>query len=144
PLERQGTIRVLDLQLQTAGHVMIPIGKVIFVTENEPLTACFEAVRRCATHGRLPVFSADGKRCVGVFTVLDVFAIRAEVKHASVRAFMRPPLFVRADTKADDLLPLMRKNRQHMAIVRDGGGAVLGIITEETILNVLTGNLSTA
>ena len=141
PMERLMINRVLDLQSQTAAQVMTPLENVIFVTEDESLTECFEAVRRRDYHARLPVFSADGKRCVGVFAALDVFAIRANITHASVRAFLRPPLFVGAAMKADDLLPLMRKNRQHMAIVRDTAGAVLGIITEETILNRLTGNL---
>jgi len=140
-MERLMINRVLDLQLQTAAQVMTPLEKVISVTEGDSLAACFEAVRAADYHARLPVFSADKKRCVGVFTVLDVFVLRANIKNASVNAFMRPPLFVSADMKADDLLPLMRRNRQHMAIVRDPEAHVLGIITEEDILNVLTGNL---
>ena len=140
-MERLMINRVLDLQSQTAAQVMTPLEKVISVTENDPLTKCFDIVRKADYHARLPVFSGDGKRCVGVFTVLDVFTLRANIRKASVGAFMRPPLFVGADMKADDLLPLMRKNRQHMAIVRDADGDVLGIITEEDILNILTGNL---
>jgi CBS domain containing-hemolysin-like protein len=43
------------------------------------------------------------------------------------------------------VLPLMRKYRQPLAIVRAaGGGAVLGIITEENILFALTGSLQSA
>jgi len=141
PMERLMINRVLDLQSQTAAQVMTPLAQVIFVTEDEPVTECLGAVRKRDYHGRLPVFSADGKRCVGVFTVLDVFSTRPSSKRALVGAFMRPPLFVSADMKADDLLPLMRRKRQHMAVVRDAGGGMLGIITEETILNMLTGNL---
>jgi CBS domain containing-hemolysin-like protein len=142
PMERLMINRVLDLQSQTAAQVMTPLEKVFFITENKSLIECFETIRTSNYYARLPVFSEDKKRCVGVFTALDVFAVRANIKETSVRAFMRPPLFVSADMKADDLLPLMRKNRQHMAIVRDTTGIVQGIITEENILNVLTGNLS--
>ncbi|MCL1922120.1 MAG: CNNM domain-containing protein [Kiritimatiellaeota bacterium] len=141
PMERLMINRVLDLQSQAAAQVMTPLDKVASLTEDDPLTTCFDTVRAFGNHARLPVFSADAKRCVGVFTVLDVFAIRANIRHATVNAFMRPPLFVSPDMKADDLLPLMRKNRQHMAIVRGPAGDVLGIITEEDILNILTGNL---
>ena len=141
PMERLMINRVLDLQSQTAAQVMTPLEEVVSLTENDPLTTCFDTVRTSNTHARLPVFSADKKRCVGVFTVLDVFVLRANIKKASVNAFIRPPLFVNADMKADDLLPLMRRNRQHMAIVRDTKDNVLGIITEEDILNILTGNL---
>jgi len=138
PVERLMIKHVLDLQSQTAAQIMTPLGKVVSVTEGAPLATCFDTVRASDYHARVPVFSADRKRCVGVFAVLDVFAIRADLRKATVNAFMRQPLFVGADTKADDILPLMRKNRQHMAIVRDAEGAVLGIITEDTILNMLT------
>jgi len=141
PIERQMINHVLDLQSQTAIQVMTPLESVTFVTENEPLAECFGTMRTSGYHARLPVFSEDRKRCVGVFTVLDVFAVRTHIGHASVKSFTRPPLFVSPEMKADDLLPLMRKNRQHMAIVRDAEGAVLGIITEENILGILTGNL---
>ena len=141
PMERMMINRVLDLQSQTAAQVMTPLGEVVSVTENDPLAKCLDTVRAHDYHARLPVFSKDKKRCVGIFIVLDVFVLRANIRNASVNAFMRPPLFVGTDTKADDLLPLMRKNRQHMAIVRDADSNVLGIITEEDILNVLTGNL---
>ena len=141
PMERLMINRVLDLQSQTAAQVMTPLEKVVILTEHDPLTKSFETVRASDYYARLPVFSADRKRCVGVFTVLDVFTLRANIKKASVSAFTRPPLFVSADMKADDILPLMRKNRQHMVFVRNANSAVLGIITEEDILNVLTGNL---
>lgn len=141
PVERLMIKRVLDLQSQTAEQVMTPIERVVSATEHDPLTACFDLVRVSDYHARLPVFSEDRKRCVGVFTVLDVFSIRPDMRKASVNAFMRPPLFVGAEMKADDILPLMRKNRQHMVIVRDAACSVLGIITEDTILNMLTGNL---
>ena len=142
PMERLMINRVLGLQAQTAAQIMTPTEKLISVKEGDSLTKCFDTVRTSDDyHGRLPVLSSDGKRCVGIFTVLDVFAIRADIGKASVKSFMRPPLFVSPDLKADDILPLMRKNRQHVAVVRDTTGAMLGIITEESILNLLTGTL---
>jgi len=55
---------------------------------------------------------------------------------------MRPPIFVDAQMPADDLLPLMRKKRQHLVLVRNNQRAVLGIITTENIMNVLTGSIA--
>jgi len=139
-VERQMIHRVLALQSKTAQQIMTPLDQVIHTKEQASLQTCFRKVQESG-YGRLPVFSEDGTRCVGIFTTLDVFTLNADIATAQVGAFMRPPLFVQADTKADDLLPLMRKSRQHMAIVRDGEQKVLGLITEENILGQLTSGL---
>jgi CBS domain containing-hemolysin-like protein len=54
---------------------------------------------------------------------------------------MQPPFFLADNVRADDVLPLLRRNRQHLALIRDAGGKVLGIVTVENILKILVGNL---
>ena len=140
-VERLMINRVLALQAQTAAQVMTPLSRVSFTTEQASLRACFQQVRDSG-HVRLPVFSEDGTKCVGVFSALDVLYAAPDPEQARVRDFMRPPLFVKGDVRADDVLPFMRKNRQPMAMVRNApDGAVVGIITEENILRSLTGSL---
>jgi CBS domain containing-hemolysin-like protein len=140
-VERLMINRVLTLQSLTAAQVMTPLSRVTRTTELAALSACFQLVRDSG-HVRLPVFSADGAKCVAVFSALDVLESGADPREARVRDFMRPPLFVSDDLRADDVLPLMRKSRQPMAMVRSArDGAVLGIITEENILRSLTGSL---
>lgn len=140
-VERLMINRVLTLQTQTATQVMTPLARVSRTTEQAALSACYLQVRDSG-HVRLPVFSEDGARCVGILNALDVLSSAPDAEQARVSEFMLPPFFVNGDVRADDVLPLMRKNRQPMAVVRSAqGGAVLGIITEENILHALTGNL---
>lgn len=140
-VERLMINRVLTLQTLTAVQVMTPLSRVTFTTENAALGTCFQQVRDSG-HVRLPVFSEDGQRCVGVFNALDVLSADPDPEKARVSGFMRPPLFVNAGLRAGDVLPLMRKSRQPMAMVRGAqDGAVLGIITEENVLRSLTGSL---
>lgn len=140
-VERLMINRVLTLQSQSADQVMTPLSRVTFTTEGATLNACFQKVRDSG-HVRLPVFSEDGTKCVGVFSALDVLYAAPDPEQARVRDFMRPPLFVKGDVRADDVLPFMRKSRQPMAMVRNApDGAVVGIITEENILRSLTGSL---
>lgn len=140
-VERLMINRVLALQAQTAAQVMTPLSRVSFTTEGATLGACYQRVRDSG-HVRLPVFSEDGAKCVGVLNTLDVLSASPDPEQARVRDFMRPPLFVSGDVRADDVLPLMRKGRQPMAMVRSAHAeTVLGIITEENILRSLTGSL---
>ncbi len=141
--ERLMINRVLALQSQTAAQVMTPLARVSKTTESVPLSTCYRVVRDSG-HVRLPVFGEDGIRCVGVLNTLEVLASQPDPDKTRAKDCMQAPFFVSADVRADDVLPLMRKCRQPMAIVRTaGGGAVLGIITEENILYALTGSLQT-
>jgi CBS domain containing-hemolysin-like protein len=140
-MERAMIHRVLGLHDKTASQIMTPVEKIVSITENMTMRDCFQKVNDMG-YVRLPVFSADGARCVGVLSVLDVFAISPNPADVPVRTFMRPPIFVDPAMAADDLLPMMRKKRQHMVFVRNEERKVAGIITVENILTVLTGNLT--
>lgn len=139
--ERLMINRVLALQSQTAAQVMTPLTRVSKTTEQAPLSACYQLVRDSG-HVRLPVFSEDGARCVGVLNVLDVLTSAPDPDKTLARDCMHAPFFVGAKERADDVLPLMRKNHKPMVLVRAAGSdAVLGIISEENILSALTGSL---
>ena len=140
-VERLMINRVLALHSLTAAQVMTPLARVTKTSENAALSECYRRVSDSG-HVRLPVFSEDGARCVGVLNALEVLTSSPGPEKTRASDCMQPPFFVGANLHADDVLPLMRKNRQPVAMVRDAKeGAVLGIITEENILNALTGNL---
>ncbi len=142
-VERLMINRVLALQSLTAEQVMTPLARVSRTTEDASLGECYRLVRDSG-HARLPVFSADGARCVGVLNALDVLTSGPVSETTRISNLMRDPFFVRADVRADDVLPLMRKNRQPLAMVRGGAEeTVLGIITTENIMDALIGSLQT-
>ena len=132
--------RVLDLQVKTAADVMTPIGKVASLRESATLADAVACVRSRG-HMKLPVFAEDGSRCIGVLYTQDVLANLLESGAESVTRHMQPPFFLADNVRADDVLPLLRRNRQHLALIRDAGGKVLGIVTVENILKILVGNL---
>lgn len=139
-LERLMIHRVLDLQLQTAGDILTPLGMVARVRDTATVREAIEAVRRQG-HLKVPVFSADDTACVGVLYMQDVLARQLDWDREPVTAHMHPPFFIAHDVRADDVLPLLRHNRQHIAFVRDDNGRVLGIVTVENVLKILVGNL---
>ena len=139
--ERLMINRVLTLQAQTAAQVMTPLARVSKTTEAAPLSVCYQLVRDSG-HIRLPVFSQDYCHCVGILNVLDVLNIAPDPEKSLARDCMQTPFFINAGERADDVLPMMRKHRQPLALVRSmPDGTILGIITQENILHALTGNL---
>jgi len=139
--ERLMINRALTLQAQTAAQIMTPLSRVTTVRADVPLRTCFQAVRDSG-HARLPVFSENGERCVGVLNVVELLVRDPDPDATLARDGMEAPFFVNADERADDVLPLMRKHRHPMVLVREReAGTVAGIITEENVLFALTGSL---
>ena len=89
---------------------------------------------------RLLVFDEDIDDIVGVIHQSDFF--NDCVMHGKALAdIMTPPLFVPKSLKISDLLKLLQKKKSHIAIVNDGYGGTLGIVTMEDILEELVGEI---
>lgn len=141
-IERAMIRRVLRLPNKTAAEILTPVQAFASITEDSPLEEVFETVRRSG-HMRLPVFNRDRTACIGVLATLDMFAVSPDLTRGCVRTFMRPPMFVNADMPADELLPLMRRKRQHLVLVREPQTRrLLGLVTTENVLSVITGELA--
>lgn len=138
--ERLMISRVLTLQVQTAPQVMTPLSRVTHVHADERLDTCLDRAKSSG-HMRLPVFDADDRVCLGILPVLEVLSRGDLPPETTAREVMHPPFFVTPDLQADDLLPLMRRHRQPLAILRAVDGQVMGLITQENILAAIMGNL---
>lgn len=143
--ERLMINQVFALQLKTAEQLMTPIARVITAAPDDTLATCFERVRNSG-HLRLPVIDAANGSCLGVLDTFEVLTSDTYTLDDHARQHMRPPLFVRADRYADDVLPLLRRHRQTVAIMRaPSSDVVIGIVTQENILNtVVSGALPPA
>ena len=58
-----------------------------------------------------------------------------------LRPLLDEALFVHQSTNIDELLPLMSRRRQNIAVVTDNYGGTLGIVTVEDILEELVGEI---
>ncbi len=139
-IERLMITRVLDLQVKTAEQAMTPRAHITHVHADDTVDACFDRAKSSG-HIRFPVFEADNMTCVGFLNVIEILSQTAPDGKKLAREVMHPPFFVAPDLRADDLLPLLRRQRQPMAMVKSATGQVLGLITQENILSAIMGNL---
>ena len=89
---------------------------------------------------RLLVYEEDIDDIVGVIHQSD-FYNDVVMRGKDLRDIMTPPLFVPKSLKISDLLKLLQKKKAHIAIVNDGYGGTLGIVTMEDILEELVGEI---
>jgi putative hemolysin len=89
-----------------------------------------------ANYSRVPVFAGTIDTLKGVLHAFDV------LKTGTARMpALRPLMDAPAESRCDELLFQMLRQRRHFAAVRDAGGQLAGIVTLEDLLEELVGEI---
>lgn len=111
--------------------------------EAVPADASPEEVARVfgeSRFSRLLVYGTDIDDIVGVIHQSDFYADGLQ-GGKPLSALMTPPLFVPKSIRISVLLRLLQRKKAHIAVVTDGYGGTLGIVTMEDILEELVGEI---
>ncbi|MGY8905047.1 MAG: HlyC/CorC family transporter [Burkholderiales bacterium] len=132
----EGVIRMADM---TAGDVMVAAPRMDLLDINAPLAALLPMVIEAA-HSRFPVYEGERENIIGILMAKDLLKLQ-DAPQQSVRALLRPAVFVPESKGLNDLLRDFRGNRNHLAIVIDEFGRVAGLITIEDVLEQIVGEI---
>jgi len=132
----EGVIRMADM---TAGDVMVPATRMDLVNIDSQPEDLLRVVIDTA-HSRFPVFDGGRDNIIGILLAKDLLKLQ-RAPEFSVRALLRPAVFVPESKKLNDLLRDFRGNRNHLAIVIDEFGRVAGLITIEDVLEQIVGEI---
>jgi putative hemolysin len=104
-----------------------------------------ETIRLASKEGysRIPVYSGNIDKIVGVVYVKDLLSIAGDNKNQDVQAkkFMRSVMFVPETAKCSDVLRTMLKNKTQLAIVADEYGGTFGVVCMEDLIEEIIGNI---
>ena len=140
PDELRWVKNVLLLNNVTVHHLMTP-RHVVFSLPAEHRLDSQGAHEKRLVHSRIPVTEGnDLDRVVGVVQRRTIFdhIVRDDCQ-VTLRELMRPALFVSEDWGGPQLLDRLMAERQHLAVVTDAGGCVVGVATLEDVLEYLLG-----
>lgn len=133
--------RIFKLNNINAADMMTPRPLVFFLDGNKTLGEVEDLIFN-AKYSRIPVYDQKPDRVVGIVYVKDI--LRALLQNKSgmlVREFARPPLVVHEEKLGDELLREFEKLKQHLAIVVDDHGKVVGVVGVVDILEELVGEI---
>jgi CBS domain containing-hemolysin-like protein len=149
---REGLIEPAEQQLSDAALIfgdtrardaMKPRGEVDFVLTTDPPPAIAErAIETGRT--RLPVCEPDGglDAAIGVVNAKDLLQlVFHDVADFDLARAMRPIAHISESVRVDEVLREMREQRQHVALVHDEHGTVVGLLTMEDVLEELVGEI---
>jgi CBS domain containing-hemolysin-like protein len=140
-VEHQIINRAFRLNDVTARELMTPYAKADTLDGKRTVTESKEFLKEA--HSRIPVWEDNIDNIVGVVHQRDLLQALVDGSGAeTVSSLVGDPLFVPFTMTGDDLLRHFQTTKQHLAIVVNEGGTVLGLVTLEDVLEELVGEIA--
>lgn len=136
--ERKMIERILKFSDTKVKEVMIPLIDVCAVEEGTSIEGAIELIRR-EGYSRMPVYRERIDNVVGMVRALDLLSA-SDLKQP-VKDYLRPVTFVPENMPVDELLLLMKRGGQHLAMVVDEYGGTVGLITLEDLMEEIVGQI---
>jgi len=131
--------RVFTFGDKTAKDVLVPPRRITAVDISTPLST-IRSIIAGQELSRLPIFENKLDNIIGVLYAKDLFV--AGLKGPFVlRDILREPFYVPPDIKLDELLRRFRAHRIHMALVKNAGGKLIGLVTLQDLLEEIMGEI---
>ncbi len=127
----------IEFNDMTVGDILTPRVDMTAVSIDDDMDAIARAFGESG-YSRLPVYQDSVDDIIGILHEKDFYTRK---EGASIRDLMTPPLCVVPTTQLAVLLKLLQKTKNHMAVVMDEYGGVLGIATMEDVLEELVGEI---
>ncbi|MEW5710709.1 MAG: transporter associated domain-containing protein [Pseudomonadota bacterium] len=132
----EGVIQVSEMPVR---EIMIPRSQMQMIDiESTPEEMTAFAIE--TAHSRFPVYDGHKDNVIGILLAKDLLRFYAG-EESSVRAMLRPAVFIPESKRLNVLLKDFRSNRNHMAIVVDEYGGVAGLVTIEDVLEQIVGEI---
>jgi magnesium and cobalt transporter len=132
----EGVIRMASM---TAGEVMVAAPRMDLLDIDAPFDELLHQVIDTG-HSRFPVFEGERENIIGILMAKDLLKLQ-RAPELSLRALLRPALFIPETKGLNDLLRDFRHNRNHLAMVVDEFGRTSGLITIEDVLEQIVGEI---
>lgn len=124
-----------------ANEIMTPKNEVSFVNGNAKLGEVIDFVIK-TPYSRYPIYSKTKDKIIGILDVDDVLKyIKTKKLNTKIKNIAREVYFIPETKEVDDLLVEFQKKETPMAIVVDEYGSVLGIVTQEDVLEEIVGDI---
>ena len=133
--------RAIRLGDTTVKEIMVPrVDMVLLAPNEEPLDMITRIIN--SGHSRYPVLGPAKNEVQGILLAKDLLTIiNQNLKDFKLLSLIRDIKVVPESKKADSLLEEFKKDRSHIAVVRDEYGTVSGLVTIEDILEELVGEI---
>ncbi len=137
PSELQLLSAVFRFDDMLTRQVMVPRRDVVFLDAQKPASECFELARN-SRHTRFPLCEGSLDEVVGLVHIKDLLGLPAD-EDLDLRSVSRELCHVPETMPISQLMREMQNSHQHMALVDDEYGSIVGIVTMENVVEQIVG-----
>ncbi len=130
----------LELHEVSVSEVMTPRRDIVALEKNLTVSQALEKLKG-KEFSRVPVYEDNLDNIVGILYLKDIIFLKFEGKDEPISKYLKKPFFVPEFTPLLNVMRDFEKNKNHMAIVIDEHGTVVGLVTFQDILDFLVGDL---
>lgn len=129
--------RALDLSSMKVTSVMLPMDDVVSLDADATVGEALEIASKRG-YSRYPVSGKRPGDFVGILHIKDLLGAPADAK---VQVFTRSGNFVPETATIKQVMPVMREDLRHLAVVTDEYGRAIGILTFEDLVEEIVGEI---
>lgn len=93
-------------------------------------------------YSRIPIYNNDLNHIIGILELRTYFDEYSKDKHLDIKNILLKPLFFDENKMIDEILEAFNISKTHMGFVINNKNEVVGLITMETILEQLVGDIN--
>lgn len=139
------TLAIMEGALQVASmrvaDIMVPRSQMTTLSVSESLHDILAKVQESG-HSRYPVFDENQAELVGLLLAKDLLAwIGQPLEHIEWSDVIRPLDVVPDSMRVDILFQRFRRHHQHLAVIVDEYGEMVGLVTIEDVLEQIVGDI---
>jgi len=135
---------ILDLGELQVGEVMVHRKNMETIDAELP-TADIVAAALRSPHTRLPLYRGEADNIIGILHAKDLLrglaAVGGRTDALDVRGMLKKPWFVPDTTPLKEQLNAFLRQRNHIALVVDEYGTLMGLLTLEDIIEEIVGDI---
>jgi CBS domain containing-hemolysin-like protein len=132
--------RSLQMQELVVQDILLPRSQVVICDLDLGIKSNLETMK-AAGHTRFPLCRGDLDECLGLIHIKDIFRWREPVSEIDLMKLKRNVAVFPIDTPLEQALERMLRAKFHMALAVDEFGGIVGVITLESILEELVGEI---
>ena len=134
----RGLVRLESLAVR---EVMVPRPDVVGIEAGSSLEDAVQIVMQ-EGYSRLPLYRGNLDETMGIIYAKDLLASFHNKSHeATLESIVRDPFHVPETKRVGDLLREFQAKRVHIALVVDEYGSLVGLVTNEDLLEELVGDI---
>ncbi|HBY64540.1 MAG TPA: HlyC/CorC family transporter [Solibacterales bacterium] len=150
PAEESAINRLVSMGDLSTREIMVPRNDIVSVRVDATLDQVLRAFTE-SQYSRLPVYEGQPENIIGLLHYKDLLPVweqrrrsnlrRRQVPPFDLRSLLHRPIVVPESKPVNQLIEDFRRDRQHLALVVDEFGTVVGLVTLEDVLEQVFGEI---